>query len=145
MRFSIITTILLIISNLSFAQESNTHLTLTDIDTLFQTSIEELIEDSVKISIVGQSQWIKVDSIIEIRQVKKSKFWQGAGIGLLGGAVLGGVLGRASYEEPDAQLPLWLKQGEQCNDATLVSTASSVYYDNNGVLIEKTVKVCYNE
>jgi hypothetical protein len=86
-------------SSLSFAQENNTHLTLINSDTLFQISIEELIDDSVKISFLGQSQWIKVDSILEIRKIKKSKFWQGAGIGFLGGAVMGGVIGRASYKK----------------------------------------------
>lgn len=98
MKCSIFITFLLIISNISFAQENNLRLTLINSDTLFQSYIEELIEDSVKISSLQQSQWIKVDSIIEIRQHKGSKFWAGAGLGLLGGAVLGGLIGDATYE-----------------------------------------------
>ncbi len=100
MKSAIIISILLIISNVSLAQESNTNLTLVNSNTLIQSSMEELIADSVRISLSGQSQWVKVDSVLEIRIIKKSKFWQGAGIGFLGGAVFGGVLGAASYSKP---------------------------------------------
>ena len=107
MKCTITITILLILSNLSFAQQKNINLTLRNGDILSQTSIEKLIEDSVKISISGQPQWIKADSIIEIRQIKKSKFWKGAGIGLLTGTAVGAIIGRASYKEADASDDSW--------------------------------------
>jgi hypothetical protein len=82
-------------------QTQDYQITLSSGDKIGQISFEKRIGDSVVISHSGQSQLVKIDSIIEIRKIKDSKFWLGAGIGLLGGAVIGGAVGAASYKESD--------------------------------------------
>ena len=95
-----------IISHPSFAGQNNLQFVLTSSDTLSQATLLQLHADSVEISHSGQVQWVAIDSISEIRHIKKSKFWKGAGIGLLGGAFAGGVIGRITYkkdeDEPDS-------------------------------------------
>ena len=101
MKFAITIIILLIIPFISFAQQKNLAITLRNGATIWQSNIEELSKDSVKISDSERFQWVKVDSILEIREIKKSKFWQGAGIGFLGGATVGGVIAKATYKKSE--------------------------------------------
>ena len=97
MKCTIIITLIMMISEFSLAQENNTHLILMNRATLNNIFLEELIDDSVKIFISGQYQWVKVDSIAGIKKTKKSKFWKGAGIGFLSGAVAGSLIGLIVY------------------------------------------------
>ncbi len=101
MKCATFITILFIISNLSFAQVNNFQLTLKSNITFPQCSIEKLIGDSLEISQSGETQWIKVDSILEIRQVYDSQFWTGAGIGFLVGAIAGGVIAKATSNDSE--------------------------------------------
>ncbi|MBC8181717.1 hypothetical protein H8E88_11410 [candidate division KSB1 bacterium] len=83
-----------------FAQVNNLNLTLSNGKKIAQGSIEKLVGDSTKISSLGPTQWIKVDSLIEIKLVKKSKFWKRAGIGFSIGGTFGGAIASVTYEKP---------------------------------------------
>jgi outer membrane lipoprotein SlyB len=52
-------------------------------------------------------KWISVDSIVELRKVKNSKFWKGAGIGFVTGAAAGALIGWATYEKPKHTHGMW--------------------------------------
>jgi outer membrane lipoprotein SlyB len=96
--------VVFIISHPSLAGTNNLQFVLSNGDTLSQLCIVQLDADAVEISHSGRLQWVAIDSIAEIRHIKRSKFWKGAGIGLLGGAFAGGVIGRITYKE-DADEP----------------------------------------
>lgn len=87
------------------ARENNWQLTLANGDTISSVLLQRLQGDSLAISFAISDttlmKWISVESIVELRKVKKSKFWKGAGIGFVAGAAVGALIGRASYEEPE--------------------------------------------
>ena len=85
-------------SNYTFAQNKNYQITFTSGDTISQVSMERVEGDSVEVLRDGQSQWLKIDSIVEIRQVKKMDLWPTTWIAALGGGVIGGVIGKAAYK-----------------------------------------------
>ncbi len=96
MKYAIFITFLFIISNLSFAQTNNFQITLKNNEIISQCCIEELSGHLVKISRLWISRWVKVDSIIEIRKVYKSKFLKGVGIGFFAGLLAGGLVGEVT-------------------------------------------------
>lgn len=66
---------------------------------LSNVSLQNVIGDSLAISQAGQTRRIAVDAVIEMRRDGKSKFWKGAGIGLLAGGATGALIAAATYEE----------------------------------------------
>lgn len=87
------------------ARENNWQLTLANGDKISSVSLQRLEGDSLAISSAFSDttfmKWISVESIVELRKVKKSKFWKGAGIGFVAGAAAGALIGWATYEEPE--------------------------------------------
>jgi hypothetical protein len=71
--------------NSLLAQENNWQLTLVNGDTISNVSFQNLVGDSLAISQSGQTNWINVESITEIRKIVESEFWTGAGIGAIVG------------------------------------------------------------
>lgn len=45
---------------------------------------------------------INIVELDKIYKIRPSNFWKSAGIGLIGGAVTGGIIGRASYKKPES-------------------------------------------
>lgn len=72
--------LLFIFGNLtsSFAQSTPWRLKLSSGDTLFNNVLIKICGDSLNIIRDGESQWIKVASIIEARFIKKSEVWKTA-------------------------------------------------------------------
>jgi hypothetical protein len=68
-------------------------------DTISNVLLERLEEDSLVVATSPEQpgdqnlKWIAVTSIAELRQIKNTKFGKGAGIGFLGGMVVGAVIG----------------------------------------------------
>jgi len=83
------------------AQDNIWNLTLTNGETITGVTLQPLGTDSLVISNMQLTKLISVDSIFELRKVKKSNLWKGAGIGFLAGAVVGALLGLMSYQNPD--------------------------------------------
>lgn len=81
------------------AQNKVWQIKLASGDMLSNVSVQNVVGDSLAVSQDGQTRRIAVDAIVEMRRARKSKFWLGAGIGLLAGGVAGGLIGAATYEE----------------------------------------------
>lgn len=111
MRIKILLTVIsiLLLEASSFAQDNNWQLVLTNGDTISNISLRELEGDSVAIecSNVALTKWIQVDSIAQLRKINKSRFWRGAGIGILVGTAAGALIGLATYEEPTPSPHKW--------------------------------------
>lgn len=87
-----------------FGQEKNWQITLTNGKVISNIFLQQVEGDSIALASVSSAttimKWIPVDSITELRHVKKSKFWKGAGIGFVAGATVGALIGWATYEKP---------------------------------------------
>ena len=56
-------------------------------------------DDTLRFSQTGRNFTIPITSIVQLRKKeRKSRFWKGAGIGLVAGAIIGGVVGVATYD-----------------------------------------------
>jgi hypothetical protein len=85
--------------NSLLAQENNWQLTLVNGDTISNVSFQNLVGDSLAISQSGQTNWINVESITEIRKIVESEFWTGAGIGAIVGTGLGAIIASSSNKK----------------------------------------------
>jgi len=89
---------LVVSSNTLLAQKNNWYIKISNGDILSSVSLQGLVGDSLAISHLGETNWIPVDSIVEMRKLRKSNFWKGVGIGVVAGAVTGALIGYALYE-----------------------------------------------
>lgn len=103
MRRLITILLLITLSSAVFAQKPDLQVTLASGDIFWPVSIEKLVEDSIAISHMGAFHMLAVSSIVEIKREKQSKFWAGAGIGLLAGAAIMGTIASATYQESDGE------------------------------------------
>jgi hypothetical protein len=99
MKTKIILTYFFYLSSL-LSMDNNWNLTLSNGDTISNISLNRLEGDSLVISDGAFTKRVLVDSIVEVRQINKSNFREGAGIGLLAGMTIGALMGRASYKKP---------------------------------------------
>ncbi len=99
-RNTIILIIYLLSASSLLSMSNNWKLTLINGDTISNVSLQRLDGDSLVVSDTAFTKHIWIDSIVEVRQVNKSHFRVGAGIGLLAGITIGALIGRASYHEP---------------------------------------------
>lgn len=81
------------------AQESNWKVILQGGRTISSDSWM-IVGDSVVLRTAGSDYTISIDSIAQLHAVKETKIGKGLLFGLLGGALVGGVIGLASYKEP---------------------------------------------
>ena len=100
MRYSIIFTFVLLLGNLSFAQNVDWRVTLAVGQIINDVALKELSGDSLAVVRNGKTQWIPVQSIIEIRLVRKTTFWQGAKIGGIIGSIAGILHGAINVKVP---------------------------------------------
>ena len=56
--------------------------------------------DSLRLENDDHAQTVALSELVQLRKIKKSKFWLGSGIGLVVGAATGAIIGAASYEPP---------------------------------------------
>ena len=99
MKTKIYIIIYLLSTSSLLSMSNNWKLTLINGDTISNISLQRLEGDSLVISDTTFTKCILVDSIIEVRQINKSYFREGAGIGLLGGVIIGVLIGSAAYKE----------------------------------------------
>ncbi len=71
-------------------------------DTLSSCSLGLLDNGTLRLVCGSSSSRIPVDSVRSLTRPGTSHFWTGAGYGTLGGAVLGGIIGGATYEKPNS-------------------------------------------
>ena len=102
MKIVIMITMLFLTTNSLLAQENIWYLTLSNGDTISSISLQSLVGDSLVISHLGETNWIPVESIVEMRKVGKSKFRKGIGIGFVAGAAIGALIGLATYGKPSS-------------------------------------------
>lgn len=69
--------------------------TLSDCLLLGTNSVFLLIDQQ------GTQRWMSVESIAVLDRPVSGHFWKGMGIGVLTGAVAGGLIGGTTYKEPD--------------------------------------------
>ena len=100
MIVKIIPMIFILSASSLLSKSNNWKLTLINGDTLSGISLQRLEGDSLVVSDTTLTKHIWVDSIVELRQINKSNFREGAGIGMLAGITIGAIIGRASYKEP---------------------------------------------
>ena len=100
MKIGVIILILFLSANLVLAQEDSWQLTLVNGDTIHNVCIQNLKGDSLSILQAGLMSWVRVDSIVEIREIRESELWDGAIYGSLIGTLLGGLIAGLTYEEP---------------------------------------------
>jgi len=91
--------LLFIAANALPAQNNAWQVKLAGGDVLSNVALQNVVGDSLAISQTGQTRRIAVDAIVEMRRAGKSKFWQGAGIGLLAGGATGSLIAGPTYEE----------------------------------------------
>jgi hypothetical protein len=86
-----------------FSQSQNWQLTLANGRILSDVMWVKLEGDSVLVS-SGSSlvRCFLIDSIAEVRKINQSRFWKGAGIGLITGAAAGALIGRSVYQPSNA-------------------------------------------
>lgn len=96
MKFALSLVLILFIPTLSFAAQNSFNLTFSSGKNLENVAIKCMDGDSLEITHAGTVQWIKIDSLVTIKQIKDSNFWKGAGYGFFSGAVLGAILGGTS-------------------------------------------------
>jgi len=98
-RIRIIIVLSLIVFKFSIAQENNWQIVLSDGSKISCISSRILTGGSLFIISSKITQQIPVQSIVKIRIVKKSKFWQGGRIGFFSGATLGALFGIITYDK----------------------------------------------
>lgn len=94
-------TIFILSISLLSAQDYPWNITLASGDTISNISFQSLLGDSFLITSGAESRLISVTPIIEMTKLKKSKFAEGIGIGLLAGGITGALIGLAAYEKPE--------------------------------------------
>ena len=100
-KTAIATLVIFIISSSSlWSKNEDWQITLANGDMISHVSLQRLEDDSLVVSSLSETssdaqsfKWIPVESIIELRQIKYSKFRKGAEIGCLCGAAAGIVFG----------------------------------------------------
>ena len=101
-RIGILIVFSLIVFKFSIAQENDWQIVLSDGNKISGISHRALTGDSLFIIHSRIIEWVPVHSIVKIRIVKKSKFWQGAGIGFASGAAVGVLVGIITYDEQNS-------------------------------------------
>jgi hypothetical protein len=64
--------------------------------TLEDIFLEGLNRDSLSVIVNGKKLFIPIASVVQIEQTRPSKFWKGAGIGILTGTIAGGLIGSST-------------------------------------------------
>jgi len=108
-KMGIVIVCLFIIFKTSLAQEKNWQIIFAKGDKIFNVSPQTMTGDSLFIISSGQTRWVSIGSIVRIKIVKKSKFWQGAGIGFASGAAIGvlfSIITCNKYKSSDSELML---------------------------------------
>ena len=98
-RIGIIIILSLIVFKFSMAQENNWQIILSDGNKISCVSSRILTGSSLFIIGSRITRQIPVQSIVKIRIVKKSKFWEGGKIGFFSGATLGALFGMITYDK----------------------------------------------
>ena len=84
-----------------FAKENRFDLHLSQGDIFEQVVLKKLKGDTLFYIYENDERRININELAKMYKIRQSKFWKGAGIGLVGGAVIGGIAGRASYKKPE--------------------------------------------
>ncbi len=108
-KTEIVIVCLFIIFKTSLAQEKNWQIIFAKGDKIFNVSPQTMTGDSLFIISSGQTRWVPIGSIVRIKIVKKSKFWQGGGIGFASGAAIGvlfSIITCNKYKSSDSELML---------------------------------------
>lgn len=87
------------VCDLLHSQEPRWKLSLYD-GQIVSTQYMILEEDSVVLETTESNLKVSAESITHLREIKKSKTGKGLLFGFLGGALIGGAVGLASYKEP---------------------------------------------
>jgi len=98
MKKTIVFIVTLILVQSVLAQENHWRLTFDNGTNIRNITQKTLTGDSLFIIHSKIIEWVPLQSIVKIRIVKKSKFWQGAGIGFLSGVLAAGLFGALTYE-----------------------------------------------
>ena len=93
MRIQFFVLALFVCAEIALAGHDNLQITLRSGDKLTQVSFVLVDKDYLSISTHGLATNIFIDSIVEIRQIGHSKSLLVAGIGLLGGGLVGAMVG----------------------------------------------------
>jgi hypothetical protein len=111
MKYSILISFLCLLLTFQFlpAQDNTWNILQVNGDTLFNVSLQNLIDDSLLIASLIETKWgsytkirrIPIASIIEMKKIKKSKIGKGIGLGLLIGGAVGAGIGYATYDKPE--------------------------------------------
>jgi hypothetical protein len=62
-------------------------------DTLTGVFLEKFVSDSLTYSYSGRRSVIRIEDVSEIRQMMRSRFWVGAGMGAILGGIVGSIVG----------------------------------------------------
>ena len=82
------------------AQDNAWQIKLAGGDLLSDVALQNIAGDSLAILQSGQARRIAIEAIVELQRAGKSKFLQGAVIGMLAGGAAGALIAAATYEEP---------------------------------------------
>jgi hypothetical protein len=99
----VITLLVFLSASPLLAKDSIWNLTLTTGEIVSGVVLRGLETDSLVVSNMQFTKRIAIDSISVLRNVKKSNFWKGSGMGLLVGTGAGVLLGLATYEKPSTE------------------------------------------
>jgi len=87
--------------SLLLSQENSWQLTLANGDKISMVSLKKLEGDSIAITFSNTklTKWVPVDSIVELRKIKKSMVWKSIAIGTLAGTWVGILIGLSRCEK----------------------------------------------